>query len=215
MNIIFSNTTYDEVRAERNKAFLPLKGSLKESCVSLLKRMPFFFIWLGIILFWVLLMIKKGYSTISKYSYIYESNELNIFLTLFFTVIIGIVIIHIFTKTYYYLLNKIFPISTPIVEQEIRNHHFYSNTKHIEETLEFQYNLQLSMREYDSPDIKISINKNKIKLEIKNKCSHIYNEYEYNIDENEKKKLVTDKGLDFSYIDLEWEQQKQLIELNS
>ena len=205
MNIIFSNITYDEVRAKRKEALRPLKGSLKEYSVSIIKRIPFIFIWLGIILFWVDLMIKKGYSTISKYSYIYERNELNVFITLFFTVIIGISIIHIFTKTYYYLLNKIFPICAPIVEQEIRNHKFYDNTKYIEKTLEFQNKIQLSIKEYNYQDYKISVNKNIVKIEMKNESSNIYFEYDYNIDENEKKKLITDKGLDFSYLDIEWE----------
>lgn len=205
MNIVFSNITYDEVRAKRKEALRPLKGSLKESSVSIIKRIPFIFIWLGIILFWVDLMIKKGYSTISKYSYIYERNELNVFITLFFTVIIGISIIHIFTKIYYYLLNKIFPICAPIVEQEIRSHKFYDNTKYIEKTLEFQNKIQLSIKEYNYQDYKISVNKNIVKIEMKNESSNIYFEYDYNIDENEKKKLITDKGLDFSYLDIEWE----------
>lgn len=215
MKVEYSHLKLDEVVQIRGKSLLYVPGTIKEDTLLALRAIPCL-ITDGIVIYFILRLneavgypnlfqkigqfIAKftGESVLSKTVAVYM---LGIMIDLVILVASMYLSIKAVNKVYVFLVKKMFPFTTPCIEQNKRNRKFYDDTEHILRDLVTEDAVRQCLGSEE--EVEIYLNNNT--LEIHRKKDGYIKKTEVELSDRLKAHLESSNVLDFTYLDEVWE----------
>lgn len=214
MKVEYSHLNLDEVVQNREKSLLDVPGTKQEDILLALRILPCL-ITDGFVIYFILRLSEAViYSNLpqkiiqfiakitgeSVRSKIAVAGLLTIMILLIVFVILAASIKAVNT-VYSFLLKKMFPFTTPCLEQNNRNRKFYDDTEHILRDLVTEDTVRKCLGSEE--EVEICLNDNT--LEIHRKKDGYTKRTEVELSDRLKAHLESSNVLDFTYLDEAWE----------